>query len=48
MQIVEMIPGYTHNIKNTGTEEMILILWANETFDQKNPDTYFLKVRDEK
>ena len=44
MEIVEMIPGYTHNIKNTGTEEMILILWANETFDQENPDTYFLKV----
>lgn len=48
MQIVEMIPGYTHNIKNTGNEEMILILWANETFDQNNPDTYFLEVRDDK
>ncbi len=48
MQIVEMIPGYTHNIKNTGKEEMILILWANETFDQKNPDTYFLEVRNDK
>lgn len=44
MKIVEMIPGYTHNIKNTGKEEMILILWANESFDQKNPDTYFLEV----
>lgn len=48
MQIVEMIPGYTHNIKNTGNEEMILILWANETFDQNNPDTYFLEVRNDK
>ena len=48
MQIVEMIPGYTHNIKNTGNEEMILVLWANETFDQNNPDTYFLEVRNEK
>lgn len=44
MEIVEMIPGYTHNIKNTGNEEMILILWANESFDLKNPDTYFLEV----
>jgi len=44
MEIVEMIPGYTHNIKNTGNKEMILILWANETFDQENPDTYFLEV----
>jgi len=44
MEIVEMIPGYTHNIKNIGNEEMILLLWANETFDQNNPDTYFLEV----
>jgi UDP-2-acetamido-2,6-beta-L-arabino-hexul-4-ose reductase len=44
MEVVEMIPGYTHNIKNTGDEEMILFLWANETFDQHNPDTYFLEV----
>lgn len=48
MKIVEMIPGYTHNIKNIGNEEMILILWANETFDQNNPDTYFLEVRNDK
>lgn len=44
MEVVEMIPGYTHNIKNTGNEEMILFLWANEIFDQNNPDTYFLEV----
>jgi UDP-2-acetamido-2,6-beta-L-arabino-hexul-4-ose reductase len=44
MEVVEMIPGYTHNIKNTGIEEMVLFLWANETFDQDNPDTYFLEV----
>ncbi len=47
MEIVEMIPGYTHNIKNTGDEEMVLFLWANETFDQDNPDTYFLEVRND-
>lgn len=44
MEVVEMIPGYTHNIQNTGNEEMVLFLWANETFDQDNPDTYFLEV----
>jgi UDP-2-acetamido-2,6-beta-L-arabino-hexul-4-ose reductase len=44
MEVVEMIPGYTHNIKNTGNEEMVLFLWANESFDQDNPDTYFLEV----
>lgn len=44
MEVVEMIPGYTHDITNIGDTEMILLLWANETFDRDNPDTYFLKV----
>lgn len=44
MKIVEMIPGYTHNIKNIGDEEMILFLWANENYDENNPDTYYLEV----
>ncbi|HEO98244.1 MAG TPA: SDR family oxidoreductase [Epsilonproteobacteria bacterium] len=44
MEVVEMIPGYTHDITNTGDTEMVLLLWANELFDRENPDTYFLKV----
>jgi len=44
MEVVEMIPGYTHDITNTGDTEMVLLLWANEAFDRDNPDTYFLEV----
>ena len=44
MEVVEMIPGYTHDITNTGDTEMVLLLWANEAFDRDNPDTHFLKV----
>ena len=44
MEVVEMIPGYTHDITNIGESEMILLIWANEVFDRENPDTYFLKV----
>lgn len=44
MEVVEMIPGYTHNIKNIGDCELILLLWANENYDDKNPDTYYLEV----
>jgi len=44
MEVIEMIPGYTHNIKNIGDEEMILFLWANENYNHENPDTYFLEV----
>ncbi len=44
MEVVEMIPGYTHDITNIGDTEMILLLWANEAFDRENPDTYYLEV----
>lgn len=44
MEVIEMIPGYSHNIQNIGDEEMILFLWANEAFDKENPDTYYLEV----
>jgi len=44
LEIVEMIPGYTHNIKNSGDEEMVLLIWANENYDPKAPDTNFLEV----
>jgi len=44
MEVVEMIPGYTHDITNTGDSEMVLLLWANEAFERDNPDTYYLEV----
>jgi UDP-2-acetamido-2,6-beta-L-arabino-hexul-4-ose reductase len=43
-RIVETVPGWTHNITNIGDEEMIVMLWANEIFDQKKPDTFAMKV----
>lgn len=39
-QIVEMIPGWIHDITNVGENEMIVMLWANEVFDRDRPDTY--------
>lgn len=38
-QIVETIPGWSHDITNIGGEEMIVMLWANEVFDRSRPDT---------
>lgn len=38
-EIVETIPGWSHSIKNTGDEELIVMLWANEIFDHQRPDT---------
>ncbi len=39
-EIVETIPGWSHDITNIGDDEMIVMLWANEIFDRDYPDTY--------
>ena len=44
LKIVEMVPGWSHDVTNIGTEEMIVMLWANEIFDPDNPDTITHKV----
>lgn len=45
IEVVEMIPGYTHNIINLSeTEDLVTFMWCNECFDPNKPDTYFEKV----
>lgn len=44
IKIVTIPVGYTHNIENIGVGEMILAIWCNELFDEKNPDTFFKPV----
>jgi UDP-2-acetamido-2,6-beta-L-arabino-hexul-4-ose reductase len=39
-EVVETVPGWTHDITNVGNEEMIVMLWANEIFDRARPDTF--------
>lgn len=39
-EIVETVPGWTHDITNIGSDEMIVMLWANEVFDRSRPDTF--------
>lgn len=47
IEVVEMIPGYTHNIINLSeTEDLVTFIWCNECFDPNRPDTYFEKVND--
>ncbi len=42
---VRMLPGYTHNVANLSqTEDLILVIWANEPFDGKRPDTFYEPV----
>ena len=45
IEAVHMLPGYTHNIINlSDTEELVTLMWANESFDKNRPDTFFEKV----
>jgi UDP-2-acetamido-2,6-beta-L-arabino-hexul-4-ose reductase len=41
---VDMPVWYTHNIKNTGEEELYTIFWINEFYDEGDPDTFFEEV----
>ena len=43
-QVVETVPGWTHDITNTGERDMVVMLWANEIFDRERPDTYACPV----
>ena len=41
LTVVDMIPGYTHNIINlSDSEDLVTVMWANEPFDPTHPDTY--------
>lgn len=44
LEVVDIPVGYTHNIMNIGTEDLVTIMWANETFDKDRPDTYYEEV----
>ena len=44
-EAIRMLPGYTHEIVNLSeTENLVTVMWANEQFDPKNPDTFFEEV----
>ena len=40
LEVVRIPPGYTHNIENLGTTDMVTVMWANEVFDPQRPDTF--------
>lgn len=45
IQAVRMLPGYTHNIINlSDNENLVTVMWANESFNPSKPDTFFTEV----
>lgn len=44
MKVVDIPCGYTHNIKNVGSTDLVTVMWANEAFNPDKPDTFFEPV----
>ncbi len=44
-EVVETVPGWSHDVTNVGDEELVVMLWANEIFDTIAPDTVWHKVK---
>lgn len=44
LEVVDIPVGYTHNIENLGTNDMVTVMWVNEPFNPNEPDTFFLEV----
>ncbi len=41
---VDMPVWHTHNITNTGNEDLFTLFWISEPYDPKDPDTFFEQV----
>lgn len=42
MKAIQLIPGYAHNIINLSkNQDLVSVMWANESFDQRHPDTFY-------
>jgi UDP-2-acetamido-2,6-beta-L-arabino-hexul-4-ose reductase len=44
IHIVDIPPGYTHSLENTGSEDCIVLFWANEILNPAHSDTFRLEV----
>tara|TARA_Y100001936_G_scaffold188591_1_gene186897 strand:- start:26 stop:430 length:405 start_codon:yes stop_codon:yes gene_type:complete len=44
LKTIKIKPGTIHAIKNIGEDDMVLIVYSNESFDPEDPDTYYEKI----
>ena len=44
IQIIDIPVGFIHSVTNTGSSDMLLVIWANEILDKERPDTYYEQV----
>ncbi len=43
--VIDMPTMWTHNITNTGEDELVTLFWTDTLFDPDHPDTYWQSVR---
>lgn len=46
LEVIDVPPGYAHDITNTGDSDMVMLIWTNQIFDPSNPDTYPATIGD--
>ena len=44
-EVINTVPGWSHDITNVGENELICMLWSSEIFDANNPDTYIFELK---
>lgn len=44
LKVIDIPVGYAHSITNTGTKDMIMVVWSNQVFDPHAPDTYPMEL----
>ncbi len=44
LEVIEIPSGYAHSIENLGDTDLVLLIWANESYDLNKPDTYSMEV----
>jgi UDP-2-acetamido-2,6-beta-L-arabino-hexul-4-ose reductase len=44
LRVIDIPPGYTHSIKNTGSGNLITLFWSSQILDSNNADTCVMDV----
>ena len=47
-KIIDTIPGWAHDVINKSNSEAKILVWANELFDEKKPDTIIRELNIQK
>lgn len=46
LEVVDIPPGYIHDVTNTGSSDLVLLIWASQLYDPEHPDTYPAVIND--